>query len=335
MPSMRPACPPVLAPAVTMQAAVITGPRQVEIQRRPIPPLQPNQIRVRLEGCGVCASNIPVWEGREWFDYPRAAGSPGHEGWGSIDAVGAEVDQFVAGDRVGILSQAAFAEYDVVDADSVVKLPPELDDVPFPAEPLACAVNIFNRSGIAAGQTVAVVGAGFLGCLLIQLAKSKGARVLAISRRSSALELAATCGADDVLPMDDPGQVQARIRQLTHDAGCDCAIEATGYQQSLDLAAELVRVRGRLVIAGYHQDGLRKVNMQSWNWRGIDVINAHERDEAIYVRGMREAADMASRGELAYRPLLTHLFPLDHLTDALETARKRPPGFVKAIVTID
>jgi threonine dehydrogenase-like Zn-dependent dehydrogenase len=335
MPSVTSPRQPVLAPAVTMQAAVITAPQQVEFQRRPIPELQPSQIRVRLEGCGICASNIPVWEGREWFDYPQAPGSPGHEGWGRIDAVGVDVDQFVPGDRVGILSQAAFAEYDTVDADCAVKLPPELDDAPFPAEPLACAVNVFKRSGITTGQTVAVVGAGLLGCLLVQLAKSRGARVLAISRRPSALELAATCGADEILPMDDPGHVQARVRQHTDDAGCDCAIEATGHQQPLDLAAELVRVRGRLVIAGYHQDGLRKVNLQSWNWRGIDVINAHERDEAIYVRGMREAADMASRGELAYRPLLTHLFPLENLTDALETARERPPGFVKAIVTID
>jgi hypothetical protein len=54
-----------------------------------------------------------------------------------------------------------------------------------------------------------------------------------------------------------------------------------------DLAGELCAERGRLVIAGYHQDGMRQVNVQLWNWRGIDVINAHERDPQAYVDGMR------------------------------------------------
>jgi len=53
-------------------------------------------------------------------------------------------------------------------------------------------------------------------------------------------------------------------------------IEAAGQQWPLDLATELTRERGRLIIAGYHQDGPRQINMQLWNWRGLDVINAHE-----------------------------------------------------------
>jgi threonine dehydrogenase-like Zn-dependent dehydrogenase len=321
--------------AGVMRTAVISAPQQVEIVERPVPEPRPHQIRVRLEGCGVCASNVPVWEGREWFEYPRPAGSPGHEGWGRVDAAGAEVAGLVPGDRVGILSEAAFAEFDVVDAACAVRLPPELDGVHFPAEPLACAVNVFDRSGIEAGQTVAVVGIGFLGGLLVQLSKSIGARVVAISRRPSALDLAAACGADEVVPMDERERVLSRVSRLTQDAGCDCVIEATGYQQPLDLAAELVRIRGRLVIAGYHQDGLRQVNMQSWNWRGIDVINAHERDEAIYVRGMQRAAEVARRGELHYGQLLTDVFPLENLADALETARQRPAGFVKAVVVMN
>ncbi|HEY6403075.1 MAG TPA: L-iditol 2-dehydrogenase, partial [Blastocatellia bacterium] len=111
-------------------------------------------------------------------------------------------------------------------------------------------------------------------------------------------------------------------------------IEATGEQRPLDLATELTRERGRLVIAGYHQGGPRQVNMQLWNWRGLDVINTHERDPRIYVAGMREAIDAVARGCLDPAPLYTHIFRLDQIDQAMKIARSRPDGFLKALITI-
>src|SRR5579883_403852 len=73
------------------RAAVIVGPRRVEIESRPLPSLGADQVRVRLRGCGVCGSNLPVWEGRPWFNYPLEPGAPGHEGWGVVDDVGENV----------------------------------------------------------------------------------------------------------------------------------------------------------------------------------------------------------------------------------------------------
>src|SRR5215212_9192923 len=84
----------------TMRAAVIREPGQVEIREVSLPEPRPNEIRVKLEGCGVCASNIPPWEGREWFKYPMSPGQLGHEGWGVVDAVGAAVTSVKEGDRV-------------------------------------------------------------------------------------------------------------------------------------------------------------------------------------------------------------------------------------------
>jgi threonine dehydrogenase-like Zn-dependent dehydrogenase len=91
--------------------------------------------------------------------------------------------------------------------------------------------------------------------------------------------------------------------------------------------------RGRLVITGFHQDGPRQVNMFLWNWRGLDVINAHERDPQVYVEGIRLAVDAVADGTLDPAPLYTHTFPLDRLGDAMETMRTRPDGFLKALVT--
>jgi threonine dehydrogenase-like Zn-dependent dehydrogenase len=324
----------VAAPrTATMRAVRVTGPGETAVERVPVPVPGPGQVRIRLEGSGVCASNLTPWAGAEWMRYPLEPGALGHEGWGVVDALGDGVADLAVGQRVAALSQHAYAEYDVAAAGEVVALPASLDGAPFPGEPLGCAMNILRRSGVEAGQTVAVVGVGFLGALLTRLATDAGARVIAISRRAFSLDVARDMGAAETIPMDDHWRIIERVKELTGGVFCDRVIEAVGKQWPLDLAAELTRERGRLVIAGYHQDGPRQVNMQLWNWRGLDVVNAHERDPAEYLRGMREAVDAVASGRLDPSPLYTRTFPLDRLGDALDATRDRPDGFLKAVVT--
>jgi threonine dehydrogenase-like Zn-dependent dehydrogenase len=293
----------------------------------------PGEVRIALEGSGVCASNLPVWEGREWFTYPLAPGAPGHEGWGVVDAVGEGVTGLRVGQRVAALSYAAYATHDVAKADAVVPLPPSLDHAPFPGEPLGCAMNILRRADVRAGQDVAVVGVGFLGALLCRLAADAGARVIAVTRRPFALDVARQFGAHELVPMDDHGRVIERVKALTGGAMCARTIECVGLQWPLDLAGELTGERGRLTIAGFHQDGPRQVNMFLWNWRGLDVVNAHERDPRAYVQGIRDAVDAVAAGRLDPSPLYTHRYPLDALGEAFEATRTRPDGFLKALVT--
>lgn len=315
-----------------MRAAVVTGPGRMEVREAPLPEPGPGQVRVKLEGCGVCASNLTPWAGPDWMTFPTEPGGMGHEGWGIVDAVGDGVITVKAGDRVASLSHHSYAEYDIADEAAVVVLPPALDGRPFPGEPLGCAFNIFRRSGIKAGDTVAIIGIGFLGAVLNRLATDAGARVIAISRRAFSLDLATRMGAAETLPMDDHYAIISRVSDLTSGVFCDVVIEAVGKQWPLDLAAELTRERGRLVIAGYHQDGPRQINMQLWNWRGLDVVNAHERDPAVYARGVREAVAAVVSGRLDPTPLCTHAYPLDQLGEALDATRDRPDGFVKALV---
>lgn len=318
----------------TMRAATIVAPGTVEVRTVLIPSPGAGEVRIRLEGCGVCASNIPPWEGREWFSYPLEPGQLGHEGWGFVDAIGEGVKNLAVGDRVAFLANHSYAEYDVASEESVVQIPEGLEGVPFPGEPLGCAVNIFRRSHIAAGDTVAIVGIGFLGALLTQLCEKAGARVIAIARKDEALEIARQMGAAETIRMDDHWQIIELVRGLTNGKMCDVVIEAVGKQWPLDLAAELTKEMGRLVIAGYHQDGLRQVNMQLWNWRGLEVTNAHEREAAVYRRGMEEAIDAVESGRMDPAPLYTHRFSLDELATALDMTRERPAGFMKALVTI-
>jgi threonine dehydrogenase-like Zn-dependent dehydrogenase len=318
--------------ARTMKAAVVAGPGRIRVDEVALPEPGTGQVRVRMEGCGVCASNLTPWAGPEWMQFPTEPGALGHEGWGIVDAVGDGVEGLSVGDRVAALSYKSYAEYDVADAEAVVRLPDSLAGQPFPGEPLGCAMNIFRRSDIQAGQTVAIVGIGFLGAILTRLATDAGARVIAISRRPFSLDVARRMGAAETIPMDDHNAIIDKVRELTGDAFCDRVIEAVGKQWPLDLAAELTRERGKLVVAGYHQDGPRQVNMWLWNWRGIDVINAHERDPKVYAQGIRDAVEAVASGRLDPASLYTHRYPLDRLDEALDATRDRPDGFLKALV---
>lgn len=315
----------------TMRAGIIAAPGRAETTTVPIPEPGPGQVRVRIEGTGVCGSDLPLWEGRPSVQHPREPGMPGHEGWGRIDAVGPDVQGIEMGQRVTGLFGRAYAEYDLAQADQIVPLPAAVRG-PFPGEPLACAVNAFRRSDVRAGQTVAVVGVGFLGALFVQMAARAGARVVAVSRRGYALKLAESMGARHVIEMREDGEALQEVERITGGKRCDRVIECTGKQAPLDLASKLTRERGTLVIAGYHQDGPRTVDMGLWNWRGLDVVNAHERDPQVYVQGMRDAIRLVQEGKMEHLPLITHEVPLAEIQRAFTLLRDRPDGFLKAVV---
>jgi threonine dehydrogenase-like Zn-dependent dehydrogenase len=293
----------VTAAISTARASVIAAPGRVEQVSRAVPAPGADEVVVRLEGCGVCASSLPLWEGRPWFTYPRNPGEPGHEGWGRIEQAGSEVPSLPVGRRVAVLSFQGFAELELVPAEACVPLPRELDDLPFPGEAFGCAFNVAERARVEAGQRVAIVGMGFLGSSVAAICRHLGAEVVPVPR-----------GAEAEGPFE-------RV------------IEAAGTQASLDVASELVGEGGLLVIAGYHQDGPRTIDLQSWNWRGIDVVNAHERSLARQVAGVAGAARLAAAGVLDIERLCTHVFPSSRLSEAFEAARERPAGFVKALVS--
>jgi threonine dehydrogenase-like Zn-dependent dehydrogenase len=314
-----------------MRAAVLTAPGTIAMVEQPLPDPGAGEVRLKVEGCGVCASNLGPWSDPSWQNYPGEPGGMGHEAWGLIDAIGVGVEELAVGQRVVALSGRSYASHDIVAANRAVAVPGSIAG-PFPGEAVACAMNIFRRSELRPGQRVAIIGIGFLGAILTRLAADAGAEVIAISRREESLALARAMGASHTIPMHDHHAIMAEVQQRTGGQGCERVIEAVGKQWPLDLAGELVAEGGRLVIAGYHQDGPRQVNMRGWNWKGIDVVNAHERSPAVQMQGLRKAVDAVASGRLDVGPLMTHRFPLDRLADALDATRDKPGGFVKAWV---
>jgi 2-desacetyl-2-hydroxyethyl bacteriochlorophyllide A dehydrogenase len=317
-----------------MLAAVLVQPRRFELREVPVPETASDEVRMKVEYCGICSSNLSPWKGAPWFSYPFAAGSPGHESVGTVDQLGTGVSGLEIGQRISMLGNNGFAEYQVAPARCVVAVSGEISGVPFLGEPLGCAMNIFRRAQVRNGDWVGVIGMGFLGTILLQLCVAGGASVIAISRRRSALELAKKMGATLTLSFENSGELTEAVRKATAERLCNVVIEAGGVQETLDLGSVLTGTRGRLVIAGYHQDGPRLVNMQEWNWRGIDVINAHERDEAVYVEGIRAAAAAIAEGRIRLQNLVSHFFPLEKIEDGFQTAELRPEGFIKGVIKL-
>ena len=141
-------------------------------------------------------------------------------------------------------------------------------------------------------------------------------------RVSESVRLATWPGATEAF---DPGDLAS--------GGVDLVVEASGTAQGLDLAADLVAEHGTLSILGYHQ-GRRGVDMSTWNWKALDVINAHVRDGRLLARATDAALRLLAAGRLEMSPLLTHHFPLERAAEAYEALETKPEGFHKAVITL-
>jgi threonine dehydrogenase-like Zn-dependent dehydrogenase len=315
-----------------MKAAALVANKKFELIEVEQPKPKRNEVSVNIAACGVCSSELHVWlDERVVIDKPRFMG---HEASGIVQDVGEEVSGYSVGDRVVIYpyQSGAYAESICVPEHLVMKL---ADEIPFEhalGEPLGCAMNATKRAAIEVGDTVAIIGLGFMGSLILQGAKLSGAcQIIAIDTREEVLQLAKQLGATVTInaKTDD---VAEQIRLLTDGAGVDVVIEATGFQQPLDLATELVKIRGRLVIYGYHQGGTRSVDMKTWNWKGLDVVNAHERDPNVYMNGIRTGIKLLEAGLLDMKLLVTHIYSLEQVNEAFDATHRKPEGFMKAVI---
>jgi NADPH:quinone reductase len=297
-----------------MRAVRLVGPCDLQVVEVPEPVPGPGEVLVRLRACGICASDLNAWRGVTGIEYPLSPGAPGHETWGDVVQLGDGASGLQVGQRVTGMLWNGLAELGLARAENLVGI-----DQPLLGEPLGCAMNVVRRAGSA--ERVAFVGFGYLATLSAQLLPP-GTRWVALSRRQDSRELALRLGAEAAHAFDT-------VPSEWWDS-FPIVIEAGGAQQTLDFATWLTGYNGRLVIAGYHADGPRTVNMQSWNWKGIDVINAHDRRPAVIVDALRASLRLG----LDLSSLQTHTFGLDQTAAAFRMVEERPPGFLKAVVRL-
>ncbi|UCF98861.1 MAG: zinc-binding dehydrogenase [Spirochaetaceae bacterium] len=315
-----------------MKAARLLKPHVFELVSVPDPVPREDEVIIRVIACGVCRGDFNKWNGIS-DQYPREPGSSGHEVYGTIEELGSKVENLKIGDTVSSIRfpGKGFAELALATAKHVSRVPGELKNDVILGEPLACAVNAIGRAKIKPGDSVLIVGIGFMGALALKLLTISGAApLIAVDISEFSRDLARRIGADFVFDPQDTRSID-KIKKLVGADGLNCVVEATGTQEALDYCTEAVSVRGTLVIYGYHVDNRRSINMQLWNWKGIDVVNAHERDQDNYFRGMLKAFNLLKYNKLTF-DLITHEFDLDAINDCFQFIRKRPPGYIKAVI---
>jgi threonine dehydrogenase-like Zn-dependent dehydrogenase len=312
-----------------MRLAELRGPRDFHLIEVPVPVPERDEVLVRVEACGVCASELDHWTGTAGTAYPARIG---HEVSGTVVAVGTDVSQPAVGDAVAVWTTGAgYAEYVAVRADYCRTRPSELPAALALVEPLACAANAVELADVRLADTVLVVGAGFMGLLVTQLVALRGPRVLIVAdRRPDVLALAGRLGATRTVDLNSESLPEV-VEELTR-GGADVTFEVTGSQGALDVVGDLTRMSGKLVLVGFHQGAPRQIPLAQWNWMAFSVLNAHFRDVAVIMRGMTVGMQLLASRQLEMAPLVTHRFALEDINTAFETAVDKPAGFVKAVV---
>ena len=341
----------------TMLAAVLYAPRDVRLERRPIPKINPDEVLVRVGAVGVCGSDVHFYiEGRIGQRVARKPLILGHESAGTVVAVGEQVKSLQVGDRVALepgvpcrrcqycktgrynlcpdvvfmaaaVFDGAFCEYYKTPADFAFKLPDSmtLEDGAM-LEPLVVGLYSARRGRLAAGESVVILGSGPIGLMALQAARVFGATTrIVIDLQRDRLEMAKKLGATHVINARELNPVAA-VESLLPD-GADVVMEAAGATATIQMAINLVRRGGRIVWIGMPAQEHVLVHQWAYMYREVETIAVFR-----YHNCYPLAIDLASKGLVDIRSMVTHRFPLAKAAEALETAHAAAPGTIKVIV---
>lgn len=334
-----------------MKAAVLHGPRDLRVEAAREPELGADDVLVRVTVAGLCGTDYRIWTGDRAVTYPRIMG---HELVGRVEAVDRDVTRVKVGDRVvvepnyscgrcplcregnrnlclsrtavGIDVDGGFAEFVRLPSRCCWPVPAGLaaDDVLL-TEPLAVVTRAVGRGHVRAGETAAVVGAGTLGLLGLQVLLAHGARVLVVARTERRLELARTLGAAATRTVG-AGPLEELGRRFSGREGVDVVLETAGTAEAVEHALALVRPGGRIVLTGLPHEPT-PVRFFTVVRREITLTGS-----MIYQNEFGEALGLLERGAVRPRPLLTHRFPLGAIGDAF--VAHRDPASIKVAVAV-
>ncbi len=318
----------------TMKAAQITRPgAEFELVERPIPEPSHGQVRIRVEACGICHSDVFVKDGLfPGIDYPRV---PGHEIAGVIDAVGPGVLGWDPGQRVGvgwhgghcfhceacragdfvncenervtgIHFDGGYAEYTCVPAEAVTAIPDELPAAE--AAPLLCAgvttYNALRNSGARPGDLVAIQGLGGLGHLAVQFARRMGFRTVALSHGGAKRALAEQLGAHEYIDTD-ASEPAAALHAL---GGARVVLATAPASRAITAVIDGLGRNGVLIIVGVDQEPIQVTPLQ--------LIQGRHRLQGWPSGSPRDSEDTLHFSALAgIRPMI-ETYPLSEVNQA-------------------
>ncbi|MFJ4174666.1 zinc-binding dehydrogenase [Microbacterium sp. NPDC089696] len=313
-----------------MLISQVIGPRRSEIVTAPDPVPGASQVVIDVLACGVCTSDRTPWREHGSRATPVRLG---HETVGRISSVGDAAGRWSVGEVVTGLGGDGFATRVALDADSILRVPAGFAPEHVIGEPLADLEEALSRSGIRPGDRVAVVGLGFMGLGLIQLAAARLPGLLvAVDPNPAARARALALGAHeahhpDELPEEFVGASGRREQRM------DVVVEAAGATPALATASALVRPYGTVCVVGYHHTGDAPMDMELW-YKGATIVNGFSPQRPRTLRAMADGLAMIADGRFSYRPLVTHTFALEDVDRAYELMEERPSDFVKGVVVL-
>lgn len=335
-----------------MKALVFKGPEMIGLENVADPRPAGGEVLVRVKYCGICGSDLHAW----LVGQPPGI-IPGHEFTGEVEETGPGVTGWTPGQRVavipgllcgtcpscrqglynlcdrsryggiGLTAHGAMARYICVKAEMLRELPHYVDFLTGTlAEPLSVALHAMRRGELRIGDKVLVTGAGPIGILCLKLAIMGGSpETWVIEGVPHRQEMAIKTGASHVLP---PGrETLRRIRRFT-DPGVDLAVECSGVEDALDTALKSVRPRGRVVIAGIHQEPVRV------EFNRIAVKELEIKGSFGFLDEMESALDLINRNPADFRQLITGVVPLEEAPEAFRELVRDKKG-LKTVVQID
>jgi L-iditol 2-dehydrogenase len=348
----------------TMRAAVLFGPRDIRVVDRRVPRPGTDEVLVKVAMCGMCGTDLKIFDGHFPHTPPFGDYTPGHEWTGTVAAVGERVDEFAPGDRVcieahrgcgrcenciigkytaclnygnrlkghrasGMTADGGFAEYAVHHVSSLYALPSALsfEDGVLITTAGTGLYGLDVAGGYIAGLDVVVFGPGPVGLTTVQACKALGAgQVILVGTRPSRLELGRRLGADHVINARDTDPVPA-VQDLTGGRGADIAIECSGGLEAPQQCADLTKRGGKIVVVAFYPGQVT-----------LDLGAIVRNDISIYTsRGeggnnVKRAVALAAQGKLRGAEMVTHRFPLDDIAEALRVLRERDGDPVKVVI---
>ncbi|MBX6754753.1 MAG: alcohol dehydrogenase catalytic domain-containing protein [Thermorudis peleae] len=345
-----------------MRAAVIVEPGRIAIEERPIPQPGPGEVLVRSAAVGICGTDVELFEGRHPPEYCRYPLVPGHEWAGTVVALGPGVQHVAVGDHVavegfvacgtcrncrrgltdlcergydelGFTRPGGAAEYVVVPARQLHRLPPEaaLDEAPL-LEPSAVVVHSFLRAHPEPGDLVVVIGDGTIGLLAVQVARLYSPRaIVLVGRHPERLAAGRELGATETINARDGDPVMA-FQQRTGERGADFVFEGAGRADAVEQAFAFARRGGTVALTGAAGAGAQlTIPSDLFVFKHLTVVGTFGASTVAW----EQAVALFSAGLLRLRPLISHRFPLADYATALDTLRTRQPGVIKVLVEHD
>ena len=325
------------------------------IRVREIEEPKPNrgELKVRVKASGVCASDVKM--AKRGHPILELYGLPfigGHEFAGVVDEIGEGVRGFQPGDRVvvswinpclecrycklglfqfclnvkeSLIQPAGFSEAVMIPAHHqetrLYRFSPSLSyEAAALTEPVACALNGVNNAGIRIADTVVILGAGFMGLLLLQLARLKGAaKVIVVDSIESRLRLAEELGAAHTINFACIESIE-KVRELTDGVGADVVIEATGVIEAYRQAVRLGR-KGSTILyfGGLPQNLSLDIDPNLIHYDQITLKGSYSYTTATF----RDALKLIEAGRIEVKKLITHRYRLEQLKEAIQQAGEK------------